>query len=55
MRRLGLKPSDFSGCPILAAVIDINDLIIKQAIERCAKLGNERCHVGRLVLYRDDD
>jgi hypothetical protein len=55
MRCLGLKPRDFGGGPILAAVIHIKDLVIQQAVERCAKLGNERRHIGRLVSYWDDD
>jgi hypothetical protein len=55
MRYGGLKPRDFGGGPVLAAVIDIKNLIIQQAVERCAKLGNERRHIGRLVSYWDDD
>ena len=51
----GLKPRDLGGGRILAAVIDIDDLIIQQAVERCANLANERHDVGRLVPYRDDD
>ena len=50
-----LKLGDFGGGRILAAVIDVDDLVIQDAVEGCANLGEKRRNIHRLVLYRDDD
>ena len=49
------NPADLGGGRIVAAVIDIDDLVDQQAVERCTNLGDQRRDIAGLVLDRDDD
>jgi hypothetical protein len=40
---------------IVAAVIDIDDLVIQTPVEGGADLGHERCDIAGLVLDRNDN
>src|SRR5947208_1196817 len=50
-----LQIADLSRSRIAAAVIDIDDLVIEEIIERGSDFGDERRDIAGLVLDRDDD
>jgi len=54
-RQRYLKAADFGGGHIRAAVIDIDDLVINEAVERGGNLGDQRGDIAGLVLDRNDD
>ena len=54
-RQLYLEIADFGGGHIRAAVIDIDDLVINEAVERGGNLGDQRGDIAGLVLDRNDD
>jgi hypothetical protein len=55
LRHPGLQPPDLGGRRIVAAVIDIDDLVPGDGIERGGDLGDQRGDVAGLVLDRNDD
>jgi hypothetical protein len=55
LRQVRLQPADFGSGRIVAAVVDIDDLIPDAAIKRCGDLGDQRGNVAGLVLDRNDN
>jgi hypothetical protein len=54
-RHRGLQLRNLAGGRVFAAVVDVNDLVVEQPVQRGADLGRERCDVAGLVPDRNDD
>jgi hypothetical protein len=55
LRGCACEPRDLGASRIIAAVIDIHNLILDQTVERSTDLGDERRDIVSLVPYWDDD
>ena len=55
LRYRGRQPQDFGHRRVLAAVVDVDDLVVEQPIERRSNLADQRCDIIVLVPDRDDD
>ena len=57
-RRLGglrLHPANLGGGRVLAAVIDIDDFVSSNPVQRGGDFGDQRCDIAGLVFDRDDN
>ena len=54
-RRRGLQAANLGDGRVVAAIIDINDLVLETAVEGGADLGHKRSDIAGLVLDRNYD